>query len=124
MRTNIGSFLAKRARLDPAKIGLIFEGRKVTYREWNERANRVANAFAGLGVRPGDRIGLLMTNSVEYLECFFGLAKIGAIIVPLNWRLAPPEIAVIAGDAGISVLVYGSEQGCRRRRCTRRRPWL
>jgi len=109
MRTNIGSFLAKRARLDPSRIGLVFEGREITYREWNERANRVANAFAVLGLRPGDRVGLLMSNSVEYLECFFGLAKIGAIIVPLNWRLAPPEIALIAGDAGISALVYGSQ---------------
>ncbi|GMR02146.1 MAG: long-chain-fatty-acid--CoA ligase FadD13 [Acidimicrobiia bacterium] len=109
MKTNIGSFLAKRARLDPTRIGLIVQGREITYREWNERSNRVASAFTSLGVRPGDRIGLLMGNSPEYLECFFGLAKIGVIIVPLNWRLAPPEIAVIARDAGITALIYGSE---------------
>ena len=109
METNIGLFLAKRARLEPNKIGLIFEGREITYREWNERANRAANAFTSLGVRSGDRVGLLMMNSPEFLECFFGLARIGAIVVPLNWRLAPPEIAFIARDAGISVLAYGSE---------------
>ncbi len=109
MQTNIGLFLAKRARLDPNKIGLIFEGRELTYRDWNERANRTAHGFAGLGVRPGDRVGLLMMNSPEFLECFFGLAKIGAIVVPLNWRLAPPEIAVIAKDAGIKALAYGPE---------------
>ncbi|MCZ7533553.1 MAG: long-chain fatty acid--CoA ligase [Acidimicrobiia bacterium] len=109
MRTNIGSFLAKRARLDPAKVGLVFEGREITYAEWNAQANRVANACVGLGVRPGDRVGLLMGNSPAFLDCFFGLAKIGAIIVPLNWRLAAPEIAVVAGDAEISTLVYGPE---------------
>jgi fatty-acyl-CoA synthase len=49
-----------------------------------------------------------MMNSPEFLECFFGLAKIGAIVVPLNWRLAPPEIAYIAKDAGINALVYGA----------------
>lgn len=109
MRTNIGSFLAKRARLDPSRVGLVFDGREITYREWNERSNRVANVFSDLGVRQGDRVGLLMGNSVEFLECFFGLAKIGVILVPLNWRLAPNEIAVIAGDAGITALVYGPE---------------
>jgi len=109
MQTNIGLFLAKRARLEPNKIGLIFEGREITYKEWNERANRAANAFAGLGVKAGDRVGLLMMNSPEFLECFFALARIGAIVVPLNWRLAPPEIAFIAKDAGLSALVYGTE---------------
>ena len=109
MQTNIGLFLAKRARLEPDKIGLIFEGREITYRDWNARTNRVANGFAGLGVQPGDRVGLLLMNTPEFLECFFGLARIGAIVVPLNWRLAPPEIAYNAGDAGISMLVYGPE---------------
>ncbi len=109
MQTNIGLFLAKRARLEPNKRGLIFEGRAITYKEWNARANRAANAFLALGVTPGDRVGLLMMNSPEFLECFFGLAKIGAIITPLNWRLAPPELTYIANDAGIRALVYGQE---------------
>ena len=82
MRTNIGLFLAKRARLEPHKVGVIFEGREITYQEWNERANRAANAFVGLGIQPGDRVGVLLMNTPEFLECFFGLAKIGAIVVP------------------------------------------
>ncbi len=109
MQTNIGLFLAKRARLEPDKIGLIFKEREITYRDWNERASRAAHGFASLGVKPGDRVGLLVMNSPEFLECFFGLAKIGAIIVPINWRLAPPEITFIANDAGISALAYGPE---------------
>ncbi|MCG3141325.1 MAG: Long-chain-fatty-acid--CoA ligase FadD13 [Anaerolineae bacterium] len=109
MQTNIGLFLAKRARLEPHKVGVIFEGREITYQEWNERANRAANAFVGLGIQPGDRVGVLLMNTPEFLECFFGLAKIGAMVVPLNWRLAPPELAFIANDAGIRALVYGAE---------------
>lgn len=110
MDTNIGLFLAKRALLEPNKIGLNVEGiRELTYREWNERAHGAANAFSDLGVKQGDRVGLLMTNSPEFLECFFGLARVGAVVVPLNWRLAPPELAFIAGDAGISVLAYTAE---------------
>lgn len=109
MQTNIGAFLAKRARLDPQRTGLVFEGRELTFREWNARANRAANVFAALGVRPGDRVGLLLANSIEFLDCFFGLAKIGAIVVPLNWRLTAPELAYIANDAGLRALAWGSE---------------
>lgn len=109
MQTNIGAFLAKRARLDPQRIGLVFEGRELSFRDWNARANRAANAFAALGTRPGDRVGLLLANSPGFLDCFFGLAKIGAIVVPLNWRLTAQELAFIANDAGIRTLVYGSE---------------
>ncbi|MEZ5174997.1 MAG: long-chain fatty acid--CoA ligase [Acidimicrobiia bacterium] len=109
MRTNIGSFLTKRALLDPTMVGLVFDGRPVAYRALNERANRVANAFRDHGLRQGDRVGLLLGNSPEFLESFFGLAKIGAVIVPLNWRLAPPEVVPVASDAGLSALVYGSE---------------
>jgi len=109
MQTNIGLFLAKRALLGPDRIGLIFNGREITYRDWNRAANRAANVFIGLGVRPGDRVGILMANSLEFLECFFGLAKIGAIVVPLNWRLSPAELGFIAGNAGISLLAYGGE---------------
>lgn len=109
MQTNIGLFLAKRAQLDPDRIGLIFEGRKFSYRECNARANRAAHAFARLGVKQGDRVGLLMANSSEFVDCFFGLAKLGAIVVPLNWRLTAPELAFIANDAGIDMLAYNTE---------------
>lgn len=109
MQTNIGLFLAKRARLQPDKVGLIFAGREITFRDWSDRANRAAHGFASLGVKPGDRVGLLMMNSPEMLECFFGLARIGAIVVPFNWRLAPAEIAYIGNDAGITTFVYGHE---------------
>ena len=109
MQTNIGLFLAKRARLEPNTIGLICAGREITYREWNERASRVANAFRGLGVQPGDRVGLLAMNSPEFLECFFGLAAIGAVVVPLNWRLTAPELAWICRDAEVTALAYGTE---------------
>ncbi|MFO1218289.1 MAG: long-chain fatty acid--CoA ligase [Burkholderiaceae bacterium] len=108
MQTNIGLFLTKRARMNPDKPGLIFEGREIAYRELNARANRAANGFVGLGVKPGDRVGVLMANSPEFLECFFALAKIGAIVVPLNWRLTASELAYIADDAGISALAYGA----------------
>ncbi|HVH06841.1 MAG TPA: long-chain fatty acid--CoA ligase [Myxococcota bacterium] len=111
MRDNLGLFLAKRARLSP-RLEALFEverGRRIRFAELDQRANRAANAFAARGVRPGDRVALLLMNGVEYLESFFGLAKLGAVVVPLNWRLVPDELAFILRDSGASVLVHDAE---------------
>jgi fatty-acyl-CoA synthase len=109
MHNRIELFLEKRARLDPRMAGLVFEGRKIDYARWHRRANQVAHAFADLGIAPGDRVGLLLRNSPELLECFFGLARLGAIVVPLNWRLVASEISFIAKDSGIRALVCDAE---------------
>jgi len=109
MKTNIGLFLAKRARLEPDKPGLIFEGRTFTYHQYNQRANQAAHAFAALGVRKGDRVGVLSMNHPAFLETYFGLAKIGAIMTTVNFRLAPPEMAYICQNSGMRALVYGAE---------------
>src|SRR4051794_23899824 len=76
--------------------------------DWNafaSRAARLAGALAGLGFRPGDRIGILALNSDRYLECFFGLAWGGFIFVPINTRLAPPEVVYWLTDSGCSGLM-------------------
>jgi len=106
MELNVGLFLTKRARLEPEKTALVFEGESFSYREFNERSNRWAHAFLDMGVRKGERVGLLLVNRPEFLEAFFGLSKIGAVGVPLNWRLAPPEIEYICKDSGLKGLIY------------------
>jgi len=62
MDFNLGSMLAKRARLDRDKPALVFEGKVFTYNEFNQRTNRWANALTGLGVGRGDRVGILLRN--------------------------------------------------------------
>jgi len=111
MKNNLGLFLQKRARLSPRLEALVEveRGRRFSYADLDTRANRVANALLAEGVRPGDRVALLMMNGVEYLETYFALAKLGAVTVPLNWRLVPDELAFILRDAGASVLVYDAE---------------
>lgn len=111
MRTNIGLFLAKRAALSPGLEAFVGQApeRRLTYVELNARSNRIAHALVALGVTKGDRVALLQMNCSEYLECFFASAKIGAITVPLNWRLVPDELAFILKDSGASVLVFGNE---------------
>jgi O-succinylbenzoate-CoA ligase len=115
VRNNVGLLLSKRAALNPRLEALVEveRGRRFTYAELNARSNRAADAFRSLGVRPGERVALLLMNGVEFVECFFALAKLGAVIVPLNWRLVPDELAFILKDSGARVLVYDGEfQGC------------
>lgn len=109
MKINIGKFLTKRAYLTPDREGLVCEKVRRTYKALNERANRLANAMKALGVGYGDRVGLLSLNEPEYYDMYFGLGKIGAILVPVNYRLAGPEIQFIVSDCSAKVFVFGKE---------------
>ncbi len=111
MQDNVGLILTKRASLSPDLEGFvdIETERRFTFAEWNLRSNRTAHALRGLGVGKGDRVALLLMNSVEYMESFFAIAKIGAVCVPLNWRLTPEELAFIIRDAGAGALIFGDE---------------
>jgi hypothetical protein len=76
------------------------DGPTWTYAELNAYANRCANALTRLGIRPGDRVGALLYNSLEYVGFYFGAARVGAVVVRLNWRLAPAELRFAIEDAG------------------------
>lgn len=105
--------LAQLIREQAATIGdniaFTFEGRDLTYAELDATASRVAQGLLGEGVEPGDRVAILEKNALELFELMFGSAKIGAVLCPVNWRLAPPEVAHIVNDAQARVLVVGQE---------------
>ncbi|MGB3736687.1 MAG: AMP-binding protein, partial [Ilumatobacter sp.] len=108
---NVGQLLTKRAYRDP-DLEALFEpanGRRFSFRELNARSNQVANALTGSGVSLGDRVGLLLMNGAEFVESFFAAGKIGAVNVPLNWRLVADELEFILHDAGATILIYGAE---------------
>lgn len=85
-------------------------GRRYSFATLNARANRLANLLRDrFGVAKGDRISILAHNSVAYIDLFFAAAKIGAIFAPLNWRLAPPELAYILNDSRPKALFCGPE---------------
>ena len=100
----LGEMLARNARKCPDLEGVIFKDKRITYRELEERVNRLANALLSLGLQKGDTLGLLMPNRQEMVEIFFAAAKIGAISVPVNIRLAPKEMAYILNNAEAKVL--------------------
>lgn len=104
--------LSKRAHLTPNREALLdlHTGTRYTYAELNARANRLANFMRDtLGVQKGDRVSILANNSIAYLDLFYGLAKIGAVFAPLNWRLTAHELSYIGGDCEPKVLICDPE---------------
>jgi acyl-CoA synthetase (AMP-forming)/AMP-acid ligase II len=88
---DLGEIPRRNARRDPGKVCLIWGEKRYTAQSFNERINQLANGFLSLGVAKGDRVLVLLQNCSEYIELYFGLAKIGAIMVPLNTRLNAKE---------------------------------
>ncbi|MFT3852903.1 MAG: long-chain fatty acid--CoA ligase [Ilumatobacteraceae bacterium] len=106
MDQGIGSWVTVRAELQPGRTALVAGERELTYADLEARTNQVARALLTLGVRRGDRVGMLMLNSVEFMELVFATAKLGAIAVPINFRLGGAEVGYILDDAGCDVLAY------------------
>ena len=111
MLNNLGLFLTKRALLSP-DLEAYVEGDgsfRLTYKELNESCNRLSNAFIGAGIEKGERVGLLLMNSREFMEAYYALAKVGAVVVPLNWRLVADELEFILKDSGTTRLIFDDE---------------
>ena len=94
------SFLRRSARVFPDKVAIVHGDRRTTYREFEERANRLASALHGAGVRPGDRVAFLAPNIPALLEAHYGVPAAGAVLVAINTRLARQEVAEILAHCG------------------------
>jgi acyl-CoA synthetase (AMP-forming)/AMP-acid ligase II len=106
---NLTGLLRDRAAAHPDRIAYIYEDERVTFAEFDRRVDSVATALRASGVRPGDRVAILDKNSLPYVELLFGAARAEAVQVPVNYRLAPDEIAYIVGNAEARVLVADAE---------------
>jgi acyl-CoA synthetase (AMP-forming)/AMP-acid ligase II len=82
--------------------------RELTYAELDERTNQLARALLATGARAGSRVAYLDRTAPEAVELLLAASKIGAVAVPLNWRLAPPELAAILGDSAAPLLIAGT----------------
>jgi hypothetical protein len=89
---HFGEVIAVNANLFPDKIGARDLARSLTFRAWNERSCRLANALRGLGLDEGDRIAILAYNCLEWMEIYAAIAKSGLVLVPINFRLIGSEI--------------------------------
>ncbi|WP_285400136.1 long-chain fatty acid--CoA ligase [Lysinibacillus sp. fls2-241-R2A-57] len=106
MINGIGSWLVKHSECKAEKTAIIYNDKRFTYRELNDRVNRLANSLMNLGVRKGDRVNALLFNRNELMEALFACAKIGAIFVPINYRLSVDEVEYVVHDSGGIIFIY------------------
>lgn len=102
----------KRCQSTPERIAVVDwqKGRRLTYRSLHSRAERLAGALQSAGIKLGDRVAILLHNQAEMLEAMLACGMIGAIAVPLNWRLSIPELSEIILDCDPKLLLYDSDE--------------
>ena len=106
MSMTYGFFIRANAEKHPDRPALIWEDEVFTYRDLHTRSNQLANALGRLGIRKGDKVSLYMTNCVEYIEAIFALAKIGAVFVPIGYRLVAKEMKFIVDHSESVALIF------------------
>jgi fatty-acyl-CoA synthase len=105
----IGSWLTQRVLLTPDKEAVVDGDQRLSYARLNWKVNRLANAMSQMGLKYGDRVGVLSYNRIEFLEIIMASAKLGLLLVPLNWRLTPPELAFNLNDSQTEIILFDPE---------------
>jgi len=101
--------IKRNARLYGSKTALVFGDQRVTHAQYAERTARLAAGLASAGVGKGDRLAILAPNCLEYVDLLGAAAQLGAIVVPINWRLSAEEVAYVIEDAAPRVLIVADE---------------
>ena len=99
-------FLRYAAQQFPAKTAVVCGNERLTYSQFASRVSRLAGALREMGVQPGDRVAYLSGNCHRLLEAYYGVLEAGAVLLPLNIRLTPNELAYILNDSGAKVLLF------------------
>lgn len=105
----LGDTLIRSAHRHPDRDALVFPETRARFGQLYEGALRVARGLMGLGVRPGEHVGLLASNSVEFMEAFYGIALMGAVVVPLNVRHKSSELGYIIANAELAAVLTQSD---------------
>jgi fatty-acyl-CoA synthase len=105
----INDFLRRAAKLYPDKTAIVDGDRRFTYRQFRDRVNQLGHALLSLGVGKGDRVCILSPNSHFFLEAYYGVTQIGAILVPLNYRLIAEDHEYIINHAGVKAVLVDHE---------------
>ncbi|MDY6878612.1 MAG: AMP-binding protein [Thermodesulfobacteriota bacterium] len=105
----IYNIITRNAKVYGDRPGFLCGEEKISHREYKQRVDRLASGLLEIGVKKGDRIGVLAQNSMEFLYLYGASAKIGAIMLPINWRLKPEEIEYVISDGTPKVMFTGSD---------------
>ena len=101
----LNDFLRRAAKLYPNKIAVVDADKRYTYAEFQARSNQLGHALLELGIQKGDRVCILSPNSHYFLESYYGVTQIGAILVPLNYRLVAADHEYIIDHAGVKAVL-------------------
>ncbi len=102
---NVGNLIERHALYRPDHPAVVFEDIRLTYREYNASVNRLANALLALGIKKGDKVAMLLPNRFELMECYWALAKIGAVSVPLSTLLLSGGLKSLLNDSDSAAVV-------------------
>lgn len=105
----IGDVIRLNARRYPGKTAIIMDDRFMTYGQINRQVNQLARGLGALGIKPGDKVGILAFNCLEYPVIIYAIAKTGAIVVPINFRYKKDELVYVVNNSEPKVLFYGPE---------------
>lgn len=105
----VGTVMKVQAINIPNKVAVKDKFRQLTFKEWNERSNRLANALTSLGVGKGDKFAVLAYNCIEWMEIYAAASKGGQVAVPVNFRLAGPEIEYIVNHSDSKAFIVAQE---------------
>src|SRR5215472_14002712 len=106
---NLSSFIAFHARRTPERCALKHRGEDISYAAFDSRIRRVAGWLASRGVRADDVVAVLMKNSAAFLEIAFATSHIGAVLLPINYRLSADEVGYIVGNSAARLLIADEE---------------
>ena len=104
-QVTLGDVFTRAGRLYRERPAIAMGDRRMTFGALDEQTDRLGQALRRLGIARGDRVALLSQNAFEYLVCVGAAAKVGAVLVPLNFRLQPAEVAYILADSGAKLIV-------------------
>src|SRR5688500_13675629 len=105
----VADVIRRHAAQRPQAVALRQGERELAYGDLDERSSRLAQALLARGVRAGTRVAYLDRSAPEVVELLFAASKVGAVLVPLNWRMAPPELAAVMADAQAPLLIAGPD---------------
>jgi fatty-acyl-CoA synthase len=109
LNEGVGSWTARRARKTPDRVAIIYDGVRLSYVDLHDRVARLTAALRALDVRRGDRVAFLGPNHPAFIETMFATWSAGGVFVPLNFRLAPPELVHQLADSAAGTLVYAPQ---------------
>lgn len=106
-RLLLGEMVTRSARKFPDREAMIYGDTRLTYKQFNARINRLAHGLMDLGIKKGSKVAILAFNCNQFMETYFALAKIGAVAVPLNFRLHPEELTYIVDNSDAEAFIMG-----------------